>query len=356
MNILAIETSCDETAIAVVKFNKDIIDIISNNVFSQIKIHNQYGGIIPEIAARNHVLKIIPVLDKSLSQFKKNKIKNKIDVIAVTVGPGLITSLMVGIETAKVLSYYWKKPCIAVNHIEGHIYANFINNSNLVDFPAIILTVSGGHTNIILMEKHLKYKVIGRTLDDAAGEAFDKIARLLKLSYPGGPSIANVIDSAKTAKKGMLNLNNVENIVLPRPMINSKDYNFSFSGLKTAAFYLIKKLKKNKKNLTNDELVKICIEVQQSIIDVLIAKTVRAAKNYKAKTVMLTGGVSANKELRKQMQKVIKINLPKTKFQTPDIKYTTDNAVMIARVAYEYAKRKKFTPWQKLKANPNLKI
>ncbi len=356
MNILAIETSCDETAIAIVKFNKDMVKIISHNVFSQIKIHNQYGGIIPEIAARNHVLKIIPVLDKSLSQLKKNKTGNKIDAIAVTVGPGLITSLMVGIETAKVLSYYWEKPCIAINHIEGHIYANFIDNSKNIKFPAIILTVSGGHTNIILMKEHLKYKIIGKTLDDAAGEAFDKIARLLNLDYPGGPSIANVINNAKITEKERLNLSNLKDITLPRPMINSNDYNFSFSGLKTAAFYLIRKLKKVKGKLTNDELVKICIEIQQAIIDVLVAKTLKAAKNYKSKTIMLTGGVAANRELRKQLRKAIKINLPKTKLQMPNIKYTTDNAVMIARVAYEYAKRKKFTSWQKLKANPNLKI
>jgi len=209
MIILGIETSCDETAVAVAKDN----NILSNVVASQIDIHKKYGGVVPEVAAREHVLKILPVINEAMNDASIKK--EKIDAIAVTNGPGLVTSLLSGLETAKTLSYAWNKSLIGVNHIEGHIYANFIGNSN-TKFPALILTVSGGHTMLVLMKGHGQYKILGETRDDAAGEAFDKAAQLLGLSYPGGPIVSAEAEKSKKSNS----------ISLPRPMIHSKDYDF----------------------------------------------------------------------------------------------------------------------------------
>jgi len=337
MIILGIETSCDETAVAVAKNN----DILSNAVFSQIDIHKKYGGVVPEVAAREHVLKILPVVNEAIIQAN---IKQKdIDAIVVAHGPGLITSLLSGVETAKVLAYVWEKPLIGVNHIEGHIYANFIGETN-IKFPALILTVSGGHTMLVLMKDHGKYKILGETRDDAAGEAFDKAAKLLNLGYPGGPEIS------KEAEKFDIRHSTFD-ISLPRPMINSKDYDFSFSGLKTALLYTVKDDLNWKKHVPE-----YCAEFQQAVIDVLIVKTIKAAKEFKVKSVMLAGGVSANKELRKQLAKAVENNLPKTGFNIPEFKYTTDNAAMVAIAGYYHSKRKDFVPWQKIKVDPNLEL
>jgi N6-L-threonylcarbamoyladenine synthase len=343
--ILAIETSCDETAAAIARGQGDKIEILSNVVSSQIEIHKKYGGVVPEVAAREHVLNILPVVNETLENagIKRENAGKKINAIAVTVGPGLITSLIVGIETAKVLSYVWNVPVIGVNHIEGHIYANFIRNvkcqmSNVktyIKFPAVVLTVSGGHTMLVLMKGHGKYKTIGETRDDAAGEAFDKAAKLMNLGYPGGPEIA------KYAKKF---IKQDSKISLPRPMINSKDYDFSFSGLKTALLYEIRKDKDYKSRIPE-----YCYEFQQAVIDVLIHKTVKAAEEYGAKTVMLTGGVAANFELREQMKKQINTLIPR-------LEYTTDNAAMVAAAGYYKAIRKEFTPWRKLKVDANLEL
>lgn len=374
MIILGIETSCDETAAAVIKVEKnDKIKILSNIVSSQIDIHKKYGGIVPEVAAREHVLNIIPVINEALEKARltpqppllirrgkgAKRQRRGIDAIAVTIGPGLITSLQVGVETAKTLSYAWNMPIIGVNHIEGHIYANFIGNSKISAkggsasggktqnsklFPAVVLTVSGGHTKLILMEGHGKYKTIGETRDDAAGEAFDKAAKLMGLEYPGGPVIA------AEAKKFKIKIKKLR-IELPRPMIKNKSFDFSFSGLKTALLYQIQKDKNWKKKIPE-----YCHEYQQAIIDVLIHKTIKAAQKYNAKSIMLTGGVSANSALRAQLKKEVKKQLPDVFVLMPNFEYTTDNATVIAAAGYYKAKRKEFTPWEKIKTNCNLEI
>lgn len=358
MKILSIETSCDETAASIINAKqvgaKHVISVISNIVSSQIDIHKKYGGVVPEIAAREHVLNILPVINEA---FKKSKLhKKNINAIAVTLGPGLITSLLVGIETAKTLSYAWNIPAIGINHIEGHIYANFISEISKhkyivpnIQFPAIALTVSGGHTMLILIKNHGKYETIGATLDDAAGEAFDKAAQLLNLGYPGGPEISK---QAEIYKKTILKSTNQKlKIILPRPMINKQNFNFSFSGLKTALLYAIKKDKDYKSKIPN-----YAYEFQQAIIDTLINKTIKATQQYNIKTVLLAGGVSANKELRKQLKNAIKKQIPNSKLQIPNLKYTTDNAAMIATAGYFHAIRKNFTPWDQLKVNCNLEL
>jgi len=376
MLILGIETSCDETAASVIEVKKvrtqDLVFIRSNIVSSQIDIHKKYGGVVPEVAAREHVLNILPVINEALVEAgikRKNAkscipTKKKIDVIAVATGPGLITSLITGVETAKTLAYSWDIPVVSVNHIEGHIYANFIDNYKFFTsrslgggWPALILTVSGGHTMLVLMKGIGKFETIGETRDDAAGEAFDKAAKLMNIGYPGGPVVSAEAAKFLNSKSEILNKSKIQNpkskIVLPRPMINSNNFDFSFSGLKTALLYELQKLSKSEiRNLKSE----ICYEFQQAVIDVLIHKTIKAAKKYKAKTIMLAGGVSANQELRKQMKEKINALLPNSKFLIPKMEYTTDNAVMIAMAGYYKAKQKKFTPWQKLIADCNLEL
>ena len=345
MYILGIETSCDETAAAIIEGGNKGIKVLSNIVSSQIEIHKKYGGVVPEVAAREHVLNILPVVNEALGKagIKRQEAAKKIDAIAVTVGPGLITSLIVGVETAKTLSYIWNTPLIAVNHIEGHIYANFIGEPE-VKFPALILTVSGGHTMLVLMASHGKYKVIGETRDDASGEAFDKAAKLLGIGYPGGPAVAAYAAKLKVKSDPPAGEAGKLKVLLPRPMINSGDYDFSFSGLKTALLYQLKKDGKWK-----NRIPEYCAEFQQAIIDVLITKTIKVARDFKVKTVMLSGGVAANQELRRQIQKKIEILVP-------DLKYTTDNAAMIASAGYFRALKKDFIPWQKIKVDPNLEL
>ncbi|MEK7557661.1 MAG: tRNA (adenosine(37)-N6)-threonylcarbamoyltransferase complex transferase subunit TsaD [Patescibacteria group bacterium] len=382
MIILGIETSCDETAASIIDGRGNNIKVLSNVVSSQIEIHQKYGGVVPEVAAREHILNILPVINDALEKAnaensnnffcQKNQLTNKknpsnplyqggkkIDAIAVTIGPGLITSLIIGTETAKTLAYQWKIPIIGVNHIEGHIYANWISSINKIEsqkfiksksykvksqikFPALVLTVSGGHTMLILMKKHGQYQTIGETFDDAAGEAFDKAAQLLGIGYPGGPAIA--IEAARVKSQKL----KTKSICLPRPMLNKKNFDFSFSGLKTALLYAIQK-EKNLKEKTPE----YCEEFQQAVIDVLITKTIKAAQKLNCKTIMLSGGVSANKELRSQLDVIVKTKLIDTKLIIPELEYCTDNAAMIATAGYFHAKRKDFTPWQKIKANCN---
>jgi N6-L-threonylcarbamoyladenine synthase len=388
MIILGIETTCDETAASVIEANSDNIFVLSNVISSQVKLHSKWGGVVPNLAAREHLKNILPVLSKA---FKKAKIlPGQIDLIAVSGGPGLIPALLIGISTAKTLSYLWQKPLVGVHHIEGHIYANFIRSLRPtlslprrgikgeidgIKFPILCLVVSGGHTQLVLMKKHLDYKIIGQTLDDAAGEAFDKVARILNLGYPGGPAIAAraanfQISNYKFQKNSKVKNKDVKiqdtrykilDTVLPRPMINSKDFNFSFSGLKTAVLYETKKHPQLLKN--NRYVVEICQKFQQAVCDVLISKTMAAAKKYRPKTIMLAGGVSANLELRKQLEKAIKLNLPDTKYKIPDTKYCVDNAAMIATAGYwrwkkDRIKNKKIfvNNWSKLDAEANLKL
>ena len=348
MTILGIETSCDDTSIAVVKDG----EILSSVVSSQIKVHAPYGGVVPNLAARAHLENIGPVLKEAM----KKAGNPEIDLIAVTKGPGLIPSLLVGVNFAKALAYNWKKPLLGINHLEGHLYANWLDNrrsnrrqfggSTSDCFPALCLIVSGGHTQLVLMKDHGQYQLLGETRDDAAGEAFDKVAKLLGLGYPGGPAI-----SAHAEKFSIFNFQ-FSKISFPRPMIDSKDYDFSFSGLKTAVLYFVKTLdKKQIKELTPA----ICAEFQKAVVDVLISKTIKAAKDYKAKSIMISGGVAANKKLRKEMKKRVEKELPNTSYQTPAPNLCTDNAVMIA-VAACFKKNTQSNGWTKIEANANLRL
>jgi N6-L-threonylcarbamoyladenine synthase len=360
VNILAIETSCDETAVALIEAKNNKFRVIEDFVSSQIKVHAPFGGVVPNLAAREH-LKNLPLLLKKT--FKKHEITSKdIDLIAVTQGPGLIPALLIGTNSAKALAYAWKKPLVGVHHIAGHIYANFVREvkseklkvkSSEIKFPILALIVSGGHTQLILMKKHMDFKIVGETLDDAAGEAFDKVARILNLGYPGGPVVA-----AEAAKISNFKFQ-ISNFQLPRPMINSNNLDFSFSGLKTAVLYVVRD---NPKILKNKKLkAALCAEFQQAVIDVLVAKTLKAAKKYNPKTIMLGGGVSANKELRKQLGKAIEKNLPDAKYNTPNTRYSLDNAAMIAVAGYFQYKlaknKKKFeNNWRNLEADAGLKL
>lgn len=346
MNILAIETSCDETAASVVKINPKTWQMkeLSSIVSSQIDIHQKYGGVVPEIAAREHVLQILPVINEAISQAK---IKPKqINYLAVTQGPGLITSLITGLETGRTLAFAWQKPIVAVNHIAGHLYANFLNTNQKIKFPAIILTVSGGHTNLVLMKKPNNIKIVGETLDDAAGEAYDKAAKMMGLGYPGGPIIS------QQAKAYLQTKNQASNLIFPRPLLKHNNLNFSFSGLKTALLYQLKKDKNWKKRLPE-----YCFAYQEAIIEVLIYKTLQAATKYKVKTIMLSGGVSANDELRQRLLEVVNNKLPQVKCLIPEKKYTTDNAAMIAAAGFfaieNNLKKKKTMTYNKLKVDPS---
>ncbi len=337
MIILGIETSCDETAASVIKSARGLFTVRAHVVSSQVKTHKKFGGVVPEVAARKHVINIIPTIDTALAQARLSP--KQINVIAVTKGPGLVTSLRAGTQAAKTLAYAWRKKLVAVNHMEGHMYANWIERPR-IPFPALSLTVSGGHTELVLMKGHGKYKLIGRTRDDAAGEAFDKVAKILHAGYPGGPAIQ------KLAAKG-----DAAACAFPRPMIHSRNFDFSFSGLKTAVLYQTKGKKTAGRRLHN-----VAASFQQAVIDVLVAKTVAAAKQYGVKSVFIAGGVAANTPLRKQLAQTLKQGLPKTKFYTPPLWLCTDNATMIAIAGYFRARHQDFTPWQKLSADPNWEL
>ncbi|MFA6383137.1 MAG: tRNA (adenosine(37)-N6)-threonylcarbamoyltransferase complex transferase subunit TsaD [Parcubacteria group bacterium] len=365
MIILGIETSCDETAASVVKAGKNV-KILSNIVSSQVKLHAKWGGVVPNLAAREHLKNILPVIEISLEEASV-KIKD-IDLIAVTNGPGLIPALLIGTNTAKALAYAWEKPLIGVHHIEGHIYANFIGDKISASskfkvqssrFPILCLVVSGGHTQLVLMKDHLKYKIIGQTLDDAAGEAFDKVARILGLGYPGGPAIAEAAMKSKIKSEKLKVQGSA--FFLPRPMINSKNLDFSFSGLKTAVLYTVKK---NPEILRNKKmLIDLCSEFQQAVIDVLIHKTLAAAEKYNPKMIMLAGGVSANEELRDQLSASLKKHFPNTKYRIPETRYSLDNAAMIASAGFfRWQKMNKTerestsSNWKILETDANLKL
>ncbi|MDP2856154.1 MAG: tRNA (adenosine(37)-N6)-threonylcarbamoyltransferase complex transferase subunit TsaD [bacterium] len=397
--ILGIETSCDETAISILESDrKDNYKILSNVVSSQIKVHAPFGGVVPSLAKREHQKNLIPMLTLALreagliqTQNAKRKTQNQnlklktigeilsrdeillkkllpllkkyqkppIDLIAVTFGPGLAPALWPGVNLARALSFYWNIPILPINHLEAHICANWLmpisenakrkaqNAKHL--FPAIALIISGGHTQLILMKNFGKYELIGETRDDAVGECFDKTARLLGLPYPGGPAIA-----AEAAKLKAQSIKH--KIKLPRPMINSQDFDFSFSGLKTAVLYLVNDLKKKKisiKKLTPQ----ICHEFQETINDVLISKTLKAAKRYKAKSIILGGGVAANQSLVNRFSETVKKELPKAQFIFPERKFSTDNAAMIALTAYFNLKNAgKKVNWKNLEADANLRL
>lgn len=345
MLILGIESSCDETGAAIIigKSKSHQVRILSNVVASSLALHSKTGGIIPENAAREQIKFIVPVIEETLKKAKLNL--EEIDAIAVTRGPGLIGSLLVGVETAKVLAYIYNKPLIPVNHLIGHIYANFIEQtdygkqttavvrsqkaeSRAIEFPAIGLIVSGGHTDLILIKRHGSVAWLGGTRDDAAGEALDKIGRLLGLPYPGGPYIE------KASERG-----DASRFTFPSPLIDSQDFDFSFSGLKTAALREISKTKMDKQAIFD-----ISFSVQKAIIDVIVKKTIRAARKYNAKSILIGGGVAANETLRKTFE----LEIP---FFVPEKRLCTDNAAMIAAAAFFNNKTEN---WQKIEANPSL--
>lgn len=308
--IMGIETSCDETAVAVVKNGREVL---SNIIFSQIDIHQKYGGVVPEIASRNHMDRISDCVDNALEESKVSF--NDISAVAVTYGPGLVGALLTGLSYAKALAFSINKPLIGVNHIEGHICANYINN-HMLKPPFICLVASGGHTTLVLVKTYESYEVIGQTKDDAAGEAYDKVARALGLSYPGGPAI-DVLSRT----------GNPSAIDFPRALSDSFD--FSFSGLKSA---VLNYLNKNKMTGEPVNTADVAASFQQAVVDVLVAKTINAAKLHGIKTVCMAGGVSANTALRKAMKK--KCRESKLMLNVPEPIYCTDNAVMISTRAY----------------------
>ncbi|HEX3095630.1 MAG TPA: tRNA (adenosine(37)-N6)-threonylcarbamoyltransferase complex transferase subunit TsaD [Patescibacteria group bacterium] len=344
VKILAFETSFDETAASVlqgdVKSSKPKFKFLSSVLKTQIEIHKKTGGVVPEVAARAHIQNILPITEAALAGAKLQL--EDMDYIAVTSGPGLVVSLIVGTEFAKGLALATGIPLLPTNHMEGHLYSAFTHKPDKVKFPTLSVMVSGNHTMFVLMKDYKTYKVIGNTVDDAAGEAFDKVARLLKLPYPGGPEIS------KLALLGKTDLN------FPRPMLDKQHFDFSFSGLKTAVLYHVEKLAgkgKKKRSLTKQQKADIAMSFENAVADVITKKAERAVKKYKAKTVSLSGGVAANKKLRAELAQMCKQN--KIAFSVADFELCTDNAQMIALAAYFNlrAGRKPKPPGQ-VKADP----
>ncbi|MDD4069398.1 MAG: tRNA (adenosine(37)-N6)-threonylcarbamoyltransferase complex transferase subunit TsaD [Candidatus Izemoplasmatales bacterium] len=314
--VLGVETSCDETSVSIVKDGKEVL---SNVVLSQIDIHREYGGVVPEIASREHVKGITYVFDKALRDAKLNY--EDISLIAVTKGPGLIGSLLIGVNAAKVISLNYNIPIVGVHHIAGHIYANYIDNG--MEFPLLALVVSGGHTELILMNEHYDFNRLGETQDDAVGEAYDKVARVLGLPYPGGPVVDKMAKTGRDVYK------------FPRPMIDSGDFNFSFSGLKSHIINLHHNMQQRNETINIEDF---CASFQEAVTDVLVAKTIKAKEQYKVKQVIVAGGVAANSGLRKKMKSMIN-DIP---VYFPNMDYCTDNAAMIASAGYfQYKKYNK---------------
>lgn len=327
MKILAIDTSCDETASAVVEGQK----ILSNVIYSQILLHKKWGGVVPSLAKRAHEEKIDFVVEEALKRSKIRNFSSEIDYIAVTYGPGLAVALEVGIKKAKDLAKKYKKKIISVNHLEGHIYSPFVRNSRnnpkrKFEFPYLALVVSGGHTEFVIFKDHLNYQKIGSTLDDAAGEALDKAAKLLGLGYPGGAVIERLSKE----------VNNIDFYQFPRPMLKSNDLNFSFSGLKTSFFYFLKK-----HPLKDQDLEKLASSFQEAVFETIIKKSEKAIIKTGIKRLIVGGGVIANFYLRKLFRRLVKKYQGKVLF--PPYKYLTgDNAAMIGVAAYFKAIKKIF--------------
>ena len=331
--ILAIESSCDETAAAVVKNGRDVL---SNIIYSQIELHKLYGGVVPEIASRKHIEKINPVITAALDE--ANVTLEDIDAIAVTYGPGLVGALLVGVAEAKAISYAANKPLVPVHHIEGHISANYIENKDL-EPPFLCMVVSGGHTHLVLVKDYGQYEIVVRTHDDAAGEAFDKVARAVGLGYPGGPKVD------KAAKEG-----NPHAIEFPRAKVEGSPYDFSFSGLKSAVLNYI-----NKAHMTGME---ICVpdlvaSFQNAVVEALVSRAVLAAKEYGYDKLAIAGGVASNSALRAAMQAAC--DKEHIHFYHPSPIFCTDNAAMIGCAAYYEYKKGTRHGWD-LNAVPNLKL
>ena len=311
MIVLGVETSCDETAVAIVEDGKKIL---ADVVYSQIDIHKLYGGVVPEIASRKHIAKIISVFDEA---FKQAKIKaSDIDLVAVTTHPGLIGSLLVGINAAYAFGLANNIECIGVDHIYGHIYANYVEAD--FTFPTLALVVSGGHTELVLMKDHYDFTVLGETMDDAVGEAYDKVARVMGLAYPGGVKVDNLAMDYKGEELYHL------------PIYDSEDYNFSFSGVKSAVLNQV-----NKCNMKGEEIIipALAHAFQDSVTSVLVKKTIKAALEYNVKQIIVAGGVAANKGLRERLSEAVS-KLDGITLTFPKFRYCTDNAVMIAVAGY----------------------
>lgn len=389
VRILSIETSCDETALAVLETSGDgCFRVLANNVLSQIGLHREYGGVFPALAKREHARTLVPLLERTLEDAGLGKTTSRhviehplrpdlaeifarepdlfaafiarvpeiappaIDAIAVTEGPGLEPALWVGINFAKALAMLWKLPVIPVNHMEGHLLAALLARSGdeisdfrfpVFQFPVLGLLVSGGHTELVLMEDWGHYALVGETKDDAVGEAFDKVARILGLSYPGGPEIA------KLAERGTAGV-----YALPRPMLRSGDLHFSFSGLKTAVLYLVKNLG-GLAALSEKQRADIAREFEEACVAVLVDKTIRAAKEFGAQTIALGGGVSANARLRQTLGSAVREELPGALFAAPAPSLSTDNALMIA-VAAALKNPERGAPLARLAARGNWRI
>lgn len=398
MIILAIETSCDETALALIEAKGELenpeFKILGTSLFSQIKIHEQYGGVFPMLAKREHAKNLVPLLKKLweetelpkgekiewneetkqeiekildrekelLEDFLKHIVQDerpKIDAIAVTEGPGLEPALWVGINFAKALSHLWNVPVIPVNHMAGHIYSvlahdkinpNGTSQETSLKFPALALLISGGHTELVLINNWEEYKVIGATRDDAVGEAFDKVARLLGLPYPGGPQISKLAESFRAS---FPNARSSESFPLPRPMIDSNDYDFSFAGLKTAVLYTTKKIP----DLTEDIKKQIACEFENAATEVLVFKTKKAIEEFLPKTLIIGGGVVANNHIRAEFSKMVK-EFPELSFFIPETNMATDNAVMISIAGYikYFSNKKEAESSLSLRAKGNLSL
>ncbi|MFA4975090.1 MAG: tRNA (adenosine(37)-N6)-threonylcarbamoyltransferase complex transferase subunit TsaD [Candidatus Paceibacterota bacterium] len=400
MKILSIETSCDDTAITIMDANLNkngfaSFNILSNFSNSQIAIHTPYGGVFPMLAKREHIKNLPILLEKALKKSKLAKKEKPVDLIAVTYGPGLEPSLWSGIVFAKELAEKWDVPLIPVNHMEGHIVSVFAKSKGSftipkIEFPILSLLVSGGHTELVLSKNWLQYKIIGQTLDDAAGEAYDKVARMMDLPYPGGPEISKLAEKKRATEKpiflgslsprarGALPLGSSAcetphkdcfSFALPRPMLYSKNFDFSFSGLKTAVLYLIRDLKKENPNILparnashneaggQNEKIKqaIALEFENAVVETLIYKTIKAKEKYKAKTIIVAGGVSCNEHLQRQMKKIVEKN---TILLFPEKKLTGDNSIMIGVAGYlQFIKNKKKVPKiSSIKAKGNLSL
>lgn len=390
MKVLCIETSCDETAVSILEFNevggKTEAKILSNVIRSQIELHKEYGGVYPSLAKREHAKNLPPIFIENLKAAKlystiltnyrmpedKKKIVEKmleresemadeifkiaeviekpdIDYIAVTTGPGLEPALWVGINFAKALHLMWNIPVVPVNHMEGHILSTLIDSNNKetqtinldgVKFPALALLISGGHTELVLIKNWLEYQKIGATKDDAIGEAFDKVARLLGLPYPGGPKVSEL------ARSGVKR----PDIKLPRPMIDSPNYDFSFSGIKTSVLYLTQRLGELDDQTKKD----IAREFEEAVTEVLVKKTRDAIDEFGIETLIIGGGVSANTFIKSEMQKLVTENFPNTAILFPDQHLSTDNSIMIGIAGYfQIMSGKKIPPFETVKANSN---
>ncbi|MFA7126732.1 MAG: tRNA (adenosine(37)-N6)-threonylcarbamoyltransferase complex transferase subunit TsaD [Bacilli bacterium] len=315
MIVLGVETSCDETAVAIVENGKTIL---SDVVYTQIKIHEKYGGVVPEVASRRHVQKILTVFEEALT--KSNLTPEAIDYVAVTATPGLIGSLLVGLNAARSFAFAHDIPCLDINHLHGHIYANYIESD--FHFPLVALIVSGGHTELILMRDHYEFELLGQTLDDAVGEAYDKVGRVMGLTYPAGPKVDRLAQIGQ------------HNYSLPLTYLDKNGYDFSFSGIKSAVLNLINTHKMKNEPVNIEDLA---CSFQDSVVKVLVDKTIHAAKAYQVSHIIMAGGVAANSGLRKAMKEQVTRH-PEFILTYPSLRYCTDNAVMIAVAGYFKAK------------------